>query len=156
MSDLRARVESKIAIAESGCWEWTGGLGSAGYGRITFGGKRDGAHRVSYELYVGPIPAGLEIDHLCRNRKCVNPDHLEPVTRRVNLLRGETIAAKHAIKTHCMRGHLFDATNTIRTERGRQCKACTRIGERRRRAQKKAAVHAEYAKKLSAYGTAAE
>jgi hypothetical protein len=82
---------AKVAVASDGCWNWTGALSRNGYGR--FGpqaGLTVGAHRFAYELLVGPIPEGLDLDHLCRNRRCVNPAHLEPVGRSENLARGAT------------------------------------------------------------------
>ena len=83
------------------------------------------AHRLVWEEFVGPIPDGMELDHVCRNRGCFNPDHLEPVTCRENLLRGETLAAQNAAKTHCHKGHPFDERNTGPTATGaRRCRAC--------------------------------
>jgi len=111
------------------CWEWRGQKLWSGYGRFFVwapggGGKRP-AHRVAYELFIGPVPAGLDLDHLCRNRGCVNPDHLEPVTRRTNLLRGNTIPARKARQTHCCRGHEFNAANTkLRPNGTRFCLRC--------------------------------
>lgn len=94
------------------------------------------AHRVAYELFVAEIPEGFDLDHLCRNRGCVNPDHLEPVTRRENLLRGETIPARNARITHCPQGHPYDAENTrIRPCGRRRCAACNREAARRWRAR---------------------
>jgi hypothetical protein len=90
-------------------------------------GSQPGAHRAFYEHHVGTIPDGLTIDHLCKVRRCVNPDHLEPVTRGVNVLRGDTITAANVRKTHCPRGHAYDEENTYTSKRGmRHCKACQR------------------------------
>lgn len=117
------------------CWEWTGTKSPNGYG--TFKIRNTDplyAHRISYEAIVGPIPDGLHIDHLCRNRGCVNPAHMEPVTSKVNNLRGESIAAKNARKTHCHRGHEFTPENTwLRVgKRGpcRECRTCARAAKR--------------------------
>lgn len=120
------------------CWQWTGGL-SHGYGVVNGDKHRDGAHRFSYELHVGPIPDGLDIDHLCHqppcpggdecpHRSCVNPDHLEPVTRGENLLRSPlTVPGRNERKTHCPAGHPYDEKNTrIERDGGRKCRACGR------------------------------
>lgn len=126
------RFWRKVNKTES-CWEWSGGKSPAGYGTFSI---RDTdplyAHRVAYEALVGPIPSGLDLDHLCRNRGCVNPAHLEPVTRKVNILRGESIMAKNARKTHCRRGHEFTPENTRIRANGRNCRACDRIHEAHR------------------------
>lgn len=125
------------------CWEWDGAHDRQGYA-IT--GKRFGttrAHRVAYILTVGPVPSDLVMDHLCRNRGCVNPAHLEPVTARENLLRGETLNAINAAKTHCPRGHELAGDNLIpyRLARGlRECKTCARDATRARRARAKASA----------------
>jgi hypothetical protein len=108
----------------STCWLWTGAT-QQGYGVHTSGGRAHKAHRVSYEEIVGPIPEGLTIDHLCRVRNCVNPDHLEPVSQKVNTLRGITIPALNAAKTSCVNGHAFDEGNTyIRPDGARGCRRC--------------------------------
>jgi hypothetical protein len=108
----------------SGCWLWTGALHD-GYGQFCIRtGLVRRAHRVCWELMRGPIPDGLQIDHLCRTPSCVNPDHLEPVTPRVNTLRSTSLSALNARKTHCLRGHPLDDANT-RVYRGqRNCRAC--------------------------------
>lgn len=105
------------------CWIWTGGRQSAGYGRLSFG-ARTLAHRAVYELLVGPIPEGLTLDHLCRVPLCVNPDHLEPVTRGENVLRGNGLSAQRARQTHCIHGHEFTPENTGLNGRGRRCLMC--------------------------------
>lgn len=116
-------------VAKSpGCWNWTAGLDSKGYGQFRVSTQQKiVAHRFAYELLVGPIPAGLQLDHLCRNRQCVNPDHLEPVDSRTNTLRGEGPTAQHARKTHCCHGHELTDDNVRRTKRGaRVCLTCER------------------------------
>jgi hypothetical protein len=126
------RVLNRVIVAD-GCWEWAGAHNRDGYGTAYTGTRPLGAHRVIYELLVGPIPEGLTIDHLCRNRGCVNPSHMEPVPKRVNLLRGVGVGALHAAKTHCVHGHPFDAENTRITSRGRVCRQCHRERERKYR-----------------------
>lgn len=115
-------------VVDDGCWGWTGTVRKDnGYGQVprhVFGTSC--SHRAVYEFLEGPVPDGLELDHTCRNRWCVNPAHLEPVTHRENLLRGNTIAAR-ANATHCQRGHEFTPDNTItRASRPtkRECRAC--------------------------------
>lgn len=117
----------------SGCWLWTASCFFNGYGQTSFGGRTGiRAHRVIYELLVGPIPTGLDLDHLCRVRCCVNPAHLEPVTRSVNLQRGDVgdqrIGDRQRAKTHCPAGHEYTPENTMhRADRpGRICRACGR------------------------------
>lgn len=100
-------------VCENGCWEWVGAHHGKGYGHIRVAGRVIKAHRYMYELQRGPIPAGLQIDHLCRKRDCVNPDHLEPVTCRTNILRGEGRAANCARKTHCKHGHPLTLDNLV-------------------------------------------
>ncbi|MFJ7023199.1 HNH endonuclease signature motif containing protein [Streptomyces sp. NPDC101117] len=119
------------------CWLWTGAKTSRGYGQFTTGGRTGMAHRWAYEDRNGPIPGGLPLDHLCRTPSCVNPAHLQPVTQRVNILRGESVVAKNPAKTHCPKGHAYDEINTYVTRPypgnpsgARQCRACDR--ERKR------------------------
>ena len=110
------------------CWLWTAALTRDGYGNVKlYGGRASGlAHRVAYQLVKGAIPAPLTLDHLCRVRHCVNPDHLEPVSRRVNTLRGVAPAAQQARQTRCKNGHPFDAGNTYLNPKGnkRRCRIC--------------------------------
>ena len=111
----------------SGCWLWIGHVDEKlGYGRFVVEGRRRVAHLVSYEALVGPVPAGLQLDHLCRVRSCVNPAHLEPVTQAVNIFRGEGISAINSRKTHCARGHAFSSENTVLKRGGKQrcCRTC--------------------------------
>ncbi len=119
------RFWAKVELTED-CWVWTGHL-RRGYGTLMQDGRDGSAHRFAYESFVGPIPEGLEIDHLCRNRACVNPAHMEPVSRRENILRGEGTAAKNARKTHCKRGHALSGEN-VYLYRGtmRHCRECNR------------------------------
>lgn len=107
------------------CWVWQKGKSRDGYARIQVGRKSRDAYRVAYEAFVGPVPEGLELDHLCRNRACINPAHLEPVTRRVNVLRGVSIVAVNARKTHCASDHPLSGDNLyIRPDGGRACRRC--------------------------------
>ena len=131
---LAERFWAKVEKTDT-CWRWTGALLRSGYGVIRVGGRAGSnkfAHRLSYEMHLGPIPEGLDVDHLCRNRACINPDHLEPVTRQVNLLRGKTLAARNASRTHCPRGHEYSPENTriTRQTRSRTCRECDRIKHR--------------------------
>lgn len=131
-------------VQEDGdCWTWTAGK-AHGYGYFRVGGRKGKshfAHRWAYEEMVAEIPEGLVIDHLCRNRACVNPSHLEPVTHQVNIARGDMARANRermAKATHCKRGHPFDEENTRYNSKGyRSCKECHRnavnAGKRRRR-----------------------
>jgi hypothetical protein len=108
------------------CWIWIGARnGKDGYGSFRVTGQPTVAHRAGYQLIVGPIPEGLTLDHLCRNRRCVNPQHLEPVPFAVNVARGESPTAVNARKTHCPQGHPYDEINTMPRRRGgRNCRAC--------------------------------
>jgi hypothetical protein len=123
---------------DTGCWLWTGKRDTSGYGRFTVDGKSVAAHRWFYELIHGPVDSALDMDHLCRVRACVNPSHVEPVTRSENLLRGE-----RGRPTHCPQGHPMTDDNVYvsRAWRGlsppRRCRTCTlakqRAYEQRRR-----------------------
>lgn len=117
-------VAHRISIEASGCWLWTGARSGSGYGNLWANGRNALAHRVVWESLVGPIPPGLTLDHLCRNQLCVNPDHLEVVTTKVNTMRGTSFAAVNARKTQCPRGHPYEGKNLIRYGNGRFCRAC--------------------------------
>lgn len=109
----------------SGCWLWLASRDANGYGRFGLGARPRMAHRVAYELTHGPIAAGLTLDHLCRNRACVFPDHLEPVTQGENTLRGDGPPAINARKTQCPNGHAYDRTTRLATGKViRGCRAC--------------------------------
>lgn len=136
-----ARFEDRyVPEPMSGCWLWTGTMVKGGYGRVHHDNRLQLAHRVSYQLHVGrPIPAGLELDHKCRVRSCVNPAHLEPVTHRENCRRGvvgKMGAARQKAKTHCPKGHPLSGENLYLEPRGtRQCRACRRAANRASRAR---------------------
>lgn len=146
--ELRERLMDKVQMEpNSGCWLWDGGLNNRGYGTLRpTGGKNIGVHRLSYQLHVAPIPECMEIDHLCKVRCCVNPDHLEPVTRLENVRRSS--AGYYArspennvqkAKTHCPQGHPYSGDNLWTSKTGqRQCKTCHRVRERVRAAERRA------------------
>lgn len=141
MADLIERIEAgSMPIPESGCMIWMGHLSERGYGRIQVGGKTKRVHKVAYEAAIGPVPAGLVLDHKCRVRSCCNPAHLEPVTNRSNILRGVSRAAANARKTHCLLGHpLVDGNlEPFALTRGeRRCVICRNAqGRARRKASK--------------------
>ena len=123
LQDLETKLFKKIRIYKSGCWIWTGAKykkTTGDYGQIRIGGKLRKVHQISYEHFIGEIPKGLELDHLCKNTLCVNPKHLEPVTHKVNMERG-----KNATKTHCKRGHRYTTETTyIHLDGKRECRIC--------------------------------
>lgn len=149
--DIIARFEKFIDRRASGCWEWLGYINKYGYGSFWYRGRMRGAHRSYYEILNGPIAAGMEIDHLCRNTRCVNPAHLEAVTKLENIRRvPESVSAKRVAamnegqksKTHCPRWHEY-AGNNLRvyvTKSGgerRSCRTCHREYTLRQRYEKK-------------------
>lgn len=134
--DMPTRFWAKVNKTAD-CWVWTASTYPNGYGIFSIGhGVLSAAHRVAYQLVIGPIPDGLELDHLCRNHLCVNPCHLEPVTHRENTLRGRSQSALNAKVTHCPKGHSYDETNTgIRPKGERSCRACDRARHQKRAAE---------------------
>lgn len=113
--------------AQTGCWIWTASQTSGGYGVFKIPGVATQAHRAAYVLLAGPVPTGLHLDHLCRNKLCVNPDHLEPVTQAENNRRA------CAVKTHCPQGHEYSSDNLVwrQSRQTRECKQCNRDRARR-------------------------
>jgi len=132
-TDCDCRLCSATTDPSDKCIVWLGGKTGNGYGAFKVLGRMTAIHRFSYETHVGPIPAGLHVDHRCGVRACIAPSHLEPVTCRENLFRDDTPAARNAAKTHCDNGHEFTAENTYRgrpskkePNGSRQCRACKR------------------------------
>lgn len=146
VESIRSEVKERVEIARfwayclpdpvSGCWNWEGATDYV-YGVFYRRGKGQiGAHRYAYELVKGPIPTGLHIDHLCRNTLCINPDHLEAVTVRENVMRASTARATiNAAKTHCSNGHPLTGNNAYQFRGSRQCRTCKVEWNREYRAQ---------------------
>lgn len=132
------RLSYNIVVDDNGCWIWQGNVSGPGYGTLNLAGKSRLAHRISYELFIGHIPEGLDLDHLCRVRRCINPNHLEPVTRKVNLHRGETWKWR-LDKLTCKYGHPLEGSN-LRKGKGREriCIACDNRRSRERNARRRA------------------
>lgn len=153
--DIEERFWARVNKTDGGCWLWASSTTEGGYGTFAFAGKRFAAHVWAYERSVGPVPDGLQLDHVCHtrddscaggpgcpHRRCVNPDHLEPVTARENTLRGNSLQAANAVKTYCANGHPFDEANTrVNARGGRMCRACQRVYSARNRAKKRSAIN---------------
>lgn len=138
IKSIKERLLEKIIKDKNGCWNWTAFINKGGYSIIMIQGKPRRGHRISYEEFIGEIPHKLDLDHLCRNRKCINPKHLEPVTRKENLRRsplkphlcgGAALAKIKKSKTHCLRGHPYTGQNLKMSSNGkwRVCRECNRM-----------------------------
>lgn len=135
VTDLPVRFAAKIALSIDGCWIFTGARQTSGYGSISHRGRTVLAHRLSYELLVGPIPDGLQIDHLCQVKACCNPAHLEPVTGWENMRRRFNTEAS---RQTCPQGHHYSGDNLYRNPRGsRGCRARQRTFQRASRAKRR-------------------
>lgn len=140
MTSTEDRFWAKVDVRDwQDCWLWQAAVLPSGYGRFGVNGY---AHRYVYELLIGPIPEGLEIDHVaawgCGNPGCVNPLHLEAVTHQENMLRGQTVAAASAAKTHCPRHHPYDEANTMTVAGKRRCRECNRVACRQQYLKRRA------------------
>jgi len=140
------RTMNKVEVDYFGCWLYGGFLDRDGYGNVSIplatarrGWSTGRAHRVVYEYFRGTIPDGMTLDHICGVRNCVNPDHLQPCTAGENVMRGNSLQAQYATRTHCKNGHPFSGSNlfTKRDGQGRGCLACQAAGQARYRAKKK-------------------
>jgi len=143
---LRHRFHSKYIPSEDGCWDWTAAVSSAGYGVIQAGGRTNSlllAHRVAYSIHTGSIAEGRVIDHLCRNRRCVNPYHLEAVSFEENVRRGDTYSSgsPRRDKKHCPQGHPYSGDNLRMNSNGsRSCRTCIKANARRRYLESKSCL----------------
>lgn len=140
LSRWNERVAPYLAITDEGCWEWQRARTPNGYGKIHINRSLQYVHRLSHEVWVGPLVDGLEVDHLCVNPPCANPAHLEAVTRRVNTLRSRNFTAEQARQTHCIHGHPFNQANTYIAPNGsRNCRECRKRVKRESYARRNAA-----------------
>lgn len=133
-------LSSFVEDKKTGCWNWSLSTNQKGYGQVRVNYPKRNmlrAHRVMYELLVGKIPRGLQLDHLCRNHLCVNPKHLEPVTQRENILRGIGSPAENSKKTVCKNGHEFTEENTYKYKGMRGCIKCRLINDKKWRDKSK-------------------
>lgn len=133
-------ILERITITPAGCWEFSGAHLPSGYGSVRFNGRTHVLHKLMWEQKHGPVTQGLQLDHLCRNRGCCNPDHVEPVTQKVNLLRGIGFAAVNSRKTHCDHGHEYTPINTYTSPAGdRRCRTCRKENRRKHYLKSRAA-----------------
>lgn len=133
----REWVLTRYEVTADGCWQWIGHVSGGGYGQVALRGVRVAAHRLAYELLVEQVPAGGVLDHLCRNRACINPDHLEPVAQAINVQRGLT-GWNNATKTHCPYGHEYTPENTYVSRGKRFCRECARRRSREWKSRQRA------------------
>jgi len=126
-SQYIGRFLKKVQVLENDCWQWQGGKNTKNYGRFTYDDKLQPAHRFSYLYFYNEIDKTLTIDHLCKNHSCVNPLHLEQVTLKENILRGNGVSVVNSKKTHCPKGHELYGDNLYVWKNERRCKECTRI-----------------------------
>jgi hypothetical protein len=126
MTCPQERFKAKFVVAANGCWQWTASAHPKGYGQFRGLAGEQYAHRAAYKFRHGEIPFGCEVDHLCKNRGCVNPDHLEAVPHRENMRRSDALMGINSRKTHCLQGHPFDSKNTyVYSTTGRRfCRMC--------------------------------
>ncbi|HUA14328.1 MAG TPA: HNH endonuclease signature motif containing protein [Verrucomicrobiae bacterium] len=131
MQGVKDRIQQNCRIdSETGCWIWQPRKNEDGYGVMRWKGKRFKAHRLAYMAFVSDIPENFEVDHLCRNRACVNPTHLEVVTHKENVLRSENFTAHHAKKANCPKGHPYAGQNLFFERGRRRCRICRRAKDR--------------------------
>jgi hypothetical protein len=144
VSDVRVRFSKRFAVRPGGCWEWTARVEPNGYAKfmVKEGGKWRSiwAHIVSYTIFRGEVPTGLQLDHICRNRSCVNPEHLRAVTQKVNILSSESPIAKIAARQTCANGHAYTEENTRMYRGMRYCRTCKREHDARYRQAKRYAI----------------
>lgn len=131
-SRLPLRFWKNVKIDKSGCWNWTAGLGN-GYSSFWIDGETRNGHRVIYEAFISPLGTEIHLDHLCRNRRCVNVEHLEPVTLSENVLRGVGVTAENSRKENCPRGHAYDVNYS---DGRRGCRQCNCDRQRKYRTKK--------------------
>lgn len=138
LEKLPARIRRKIDVDHAGCWLWRAAKNGKGYGLVNDQGRTRTAHRYVFELLRGPLIEGLVIDHLCRVRHCVNPQHMEQVTQCENSMRGDTVNARNAAKTHCPKGHALSGANLVPWAHRRSCLTCKRANQRAYKARRRA------------------
>lgn len=132
MNTVEKLIDKIFPEPNSGCWLFTGSLDNDGYGRFKHKASGSwGAHRAAYSILIGPIPPGLQIDHLCRNKACINPVHLEAVEEITNIRRSNNMGARNAKKTHCPKGHEYSEKNTYAWRNSRICRQCSRERQRK-------------------------